>query len=178
MRRRFLRFPGFKLKALTLSYDDGVRQDKRFIKLLDEHGLKATFNINSGLFSKEYTGVEDGRMTLEEALDLYLGSSHEVAVHGYEHFSLAEVTPTCATYDVITDKKKLEELFGKVIQGMAYANGTYNDTVVDILKNAGFLYARTTIQTENFDIPEDWLRLTTTCRHANPKCNGLFTFSA
>ena len=57
MRRRFLRFPGFKLKALTLSYDDGVRQDKRFISILNKHGIKCTFNINFIVKSTKKTKI-------------------------------------------------------------------------------------------------------------------------
>ena len=49
----FLRFPEFKLKALTLSYDDGVVFDEKLISILDKYGLKCTFNINSGLFDLE-----------------------------------------------------------------------------------------------------------------------------
>ena len=36
-------------KAVTFSYDDGVTQDRRLIKIFDKYGLKATFNLNSGL---------------------------------------------------------------------------------------------------------------------------------
>ena len=169
MKRRYLRFPDFKSKALTLSYDDGVRQDKRFISILDKYGLKATFNINTGLFGQEREIVEKGRMTKEEVVELYTNSGHEVAVHGYEHLSLGEVSGPVASRDIVKDKEILESMFGTVINGMAYANGSYNDQSVQILKDNGFLYARTTIQTENFDIPEDWLRLTTTCRHKNPR---------
>lgn len=46
----FLRYPGGLTKALTFSYDDGVEQDMRLVKLLDDHGMKGTFNLNSGLF--------------------------------------------------------------------------------------------------------------------------------
>ena len=169
MKRRFLRFPDFKFKALTLSYDDGVRQDKRLVSILDKYGLKCTFNINSGLFSQEKSADEKGRMTLDEVIELFSSSNHEVAVHGYEHYPLTEVGNAVASRDIIRDKETLEGLFGAVINGMAYANGKFNDYVVDMLKQNDFLYARTTIETENFDIPNDWLRLTTTCRHRNPK---------
>lgn len=40
MRYKFLRFPGGKSKAVTLSYDDGVRQDLRFIETINKYGLK------------------------------------------------------------------------------------------------------------------------------------------
>ena len=49
----FLRFPEFKLKAITLSYDDGVIFDEKLISILDKHGLKCTFNLDSGLFGVE-----------------------------------------------------------------------------------------------------------------------------
>lgn len=39
-----------KMKCLTFSYDDGVTQDKRLVKIFNRYGLKATFNINSELF--------------------------------------------------------------------------------------------------------------------------------
>ena len=51
MNKAYIRFPGFKLKAVTLSYDDGVRQDKRLISIMQKYGLKGTFNINAGLFN-------------------------------------------------------------------------------------------------------------------------------
>ena len=51
----FIRFPEGKSKAFTLSYDDGVRQDKRFVKILNKYGLKSTFNLNSGCFEHSRT---------------------------------------------------------------------------------------------------------------------------
>ena len=45
-------FPGGKKKAFTLSYDDGITQDRRLIGILDRYRVKATFNLNSGLFGQ------------------------------------------------------------------------------------------------------------------------------
>lgn len=166
--RRMLRFPDFKSKAVTLSYDDGVAQDKRLIAIMSKYGLKGTFNINGGMFGAEPT-VDKGRMTADEALKLYTESGNEVAVHGYKHLSLAEVDSAVAINDVIEDRKTLETLFGKVIKGMAYANGSYNDEVVQILKLCGISYSRTVVSTEKFDLPTDWLKLPATCHHNNPR---------
>ena len=167
--RTFLRFPGFKIKAVTLSYDDGVRQDKRLISIMQKYGIKGTFNINAGLFASERSDVEKGRMTKEEAVELYANSGMEVAIHGYRHLSLGEVDPALATDDVIKDRKELESIFGGIIKGMAYANGSYNDNVCKILECCGVNYSRTTVTTENFKIPTNWLKLETTCHHNNPK---------
>ena len=166
---QFIRFPDFKRKAVTLSYDDGSRRDKRLISILQKHGLKATFNINSGCFSEKYEGVEKGRMTRQEALALYSSSGMEVAVHGYRHFSLASVDSNFAINDIFTDRKELESMFGRVINGMAYANGSYNEEVIDLLKKMGIEWARTADESESLDLPSDWLKWQGTCHHDNPR---------
>jgi len=163
-----MRYPGGKSKAITLSYDDGVIQDVRLMKIMDKHGLKGTFNINSGLFPKE-DAKDKGKMSRKQVLDLYTNSGHEVAVHGSMHPHYEEMYPPLVTDDVMKDRKELERMFGKIIRGMAYPFGTYNDDVVNCLKACGIAYSRTVESTEWFDIPTDWLRMPATCHHNNPK---------
>ena len=157
----FLRFPGFKRKALTLSYDDDTIHDKRFVELIDKYGLKCTFNLNSGLM-----GV-GRRMPKEDVLSLFENSHHEIALHGERHMGFLDVPKEMIVKDVVNDKKSLEEMFNRIIPGMAYAYGDYNDTAVDILDKAGVVYSRTCFQTERFDIPTDWLRWHPTIHHAH-----------
>lgn len=147
MEYTFLRFPNFKDKAVTLSYDDGVVFDEKLINIMNNYGLKGTFNINSGLFAKN-----DGerRMTKEQAVKLYKGSGHEVAIHGLNHLSLTSVSSEIGILDVIEDRKNLELIFGGIIKGMAYANGTFDDKVVEMLKMCGIKYARTCNSTGSF----------------------------
>lgn len=57
----FMRFPGGRTKSLTLSYDDGVQQDIRLVDILNKHGLKGTFNLNSGLYAPEGTVYPKGQ---------------------------------------------------------------------------------------------------------------------
>lgn len=167
---QFLRFPNWKFKAITLSYDDDVIANRKLLETLNKYGLKCTFNLNSERFAKE---SGSGWLTKDEATDLFKNAPHEVAVHGAKHLSLAEVSPEAATRDVITDRENLERQFGRIVKGMAYANGSYNDTVVNILKHCGIKYARTVIPTNNFDIPTDWLRLMPTCHHNAKNMNEL-----
>ena len=170
--RTFMRFPNGATKALTLSYDDGVEQDIKMIEILNKYGVKATFNINSGCYSEEGKVFQPGtihrRMTHARALELYKDSGHEVAVHTYSHPWLEQLPPAMAAQEVIEDRINLEADYGKLIRGMAYPYGTLNDTVVEILKNSGIVYSRTTVSTGKFDIPTDWLRLPATCHHNAP----------
>ncbi len=166
MKYAMLRFPGFKRRAVTLSFDDGVIYDERLIEIMQKNGLRGTFNINSGLFAKD---ENTRRLTKEQALKLYSGSGMEVAVHGEKHLTLTEVLPTAAITDVLNDRLKLEEMFGTIINGMAYPNGPFNDKVIEILKLCGIAYSRTTISTQNFEFPDNWLAWNPTCHYMNPK---------
>lgn len=160
----FMRFPNGKAKALTLSYDDGVIQDKRLIDVLKPYGIKATFNINSGMFADEES-FGNKRMSEKKARELYTCTDHEVAVHSLTHPFLEKLPLPIAVDEVLQDRKNLEDIFGGVIRGMAYPFGRYSDSLIEALKKIGIAYSRTTISTHDFRIPTDWLRLTATCHH-------------
>lgn len=165
----FMRFPEGKKKALTLSYDDGVEQDIRLIEIMQKHGLKGTFNLNSGLYAPEGTVYPTGtihrRMTKKQVTELYKESGMEVAVHGLTHPFLEQLPENVCLNEVIKDRENLEEQFDTIIRGMAYPFGTYSDEVVACLKHAGIAYSRTVISSGCFKIPTDWLRLEATCHH-------------
>ena len=173
MNKVYIRFPGFKLKAVTLSYDDGVRQDKRLISIMQKYGLKGTFNISAGIFSDKNEGKEKGRMSKQEALGLYIPSGMEVAIHGYRHFSLASIATNLAINDIVSDRKELENLFGRVITGMAYANGSYSEEIIELLHKVGIRWARLAGESERFDLPTNWLAWQGTCHHDNPRLMDL-----
>ena len=40
-------------KALTFSYDDGIEQDRKLVDIFNKYGMKATFNLNTGIQSNE-----------------------------------------------------------------------------------------------------------------------------
>ena len=160
MRYAFLRFPGFLDTAVTLSYDDGRPADERLVAVMNAHGLKGTFNLNS--------------FRLDDALsdrvkNLYLPTGNEIAVHGFYHLPLTNVADSAVLNDIITDRKSLESLSGRIVNGMAYANGSVNAHVTDLVRACGIVYSRTTVSTHGFSIPENWLRWNPTCHHTDPR---------
>lgn len=169
----FMRFPAGKAKALTLSYDDGTEQDIRLIQIMNQNGLKGTFNLNSGRFAPEGTvyPLEEfhRKMTVRQVKEVYTNSGHEVAVHGLTHPFLEKLPENMAMWELMKDRENLENTFQTIVRGMAYPFGTYNDTVVECLKKAGLVYGRTTVSSHSFGIPEDWLRLQATCHHDDPE---------
>ena len=169
MSMTFMRFPNGKAKALTLSYDDGVEQDEKLVAIMDAHGLKGTFNLNSGLYTKEGTTFAPGtihrRMTEDHITRLFEHSNHEVAVHTATHPFLEQLSEDRCAYEVLKDREKLESQFHRIVKGMAYPFGTYSDSVTETLKKAGICYSRTVLSTGDFRLPTDWLKLTATCHH-------------
>ncbi len=164
MEFHLLLFPNFKEKALTLSYDDGMRFDIRLVDIMKKNGLKGTFNLNSSLIER------DDRVHGAEFKDVYIANGNEVAVHGRRHLSLAGLSGERIIEEVFTDRIALEkELGDTVVTGMAYANGSYDDRAVEQIKACGIIYSRTVISTEKFNINDDWLRWKTTCHHKNPR---------
>lgn len=176
----YMRFPGGKKKALTFSYDDGVEQDIRLMKIFNKYGMKATFNLNGGhLRAEEYTysaGQIHRPMGRKLALETYggeLGKNHEIAVHSYTHPFLDRVPRDMATYEIMKDREQLEAIFGRMIRGCAYPMGTFSDMTVDVLYSCGISYARTTVSTGNFAVPTDWLRMPATCHHNDERLFSL-----
>ena len=56
-------------KILTLSFDDGITQDERFIEILNKYGIKCTFNINSSLLGMDgYLLINDKKISHQKIL--------------------------------------------------------------------------------------------------------------
>lgn len=169
----YLRYPEGKTKAVTLSYDDGVEQDERLIALMEQYGFKGTFNLSYGCTPAEDVTYEPGRvhrrMPFSWIKRVYASPVVEVAIHGNTHPHLERLQPSMVMKEVVEDRQGWEAFFGGVIRGMAYPYGTFNDEVVEVLRLAGVAYARTTVSTEKFKLPKDWLRMPATCHHRNPK---------
>ena len=173
MAQIFMRFPEGKQRALTFSYDDGVEQDRKLIKILCDNGFKVTVNINSGLYAEEGYVYPEGqihrRMSASQVKELYTRDGIEVAVHGAIHPWLTHLPVAMCTKELLSDRENLEEQFGTIVRGMAYPYGNYDDMVVNCMESVGIVYSRTVNSTHDFDLPADWMRLNPTCHHDDPQ---------
>lgn len=166
-------FPGGKTKAVTMSYDDGVTQDAKLIGIFDHYGIKGTFNINSGFIGQQDTMVRKGKVidhkhtNREKIKGLY--KNHEVAVHALTHPFLEKLPKEMVTYQVLEDRKNIEEIVGYPVRGMAYPYGTYSQNVLDALKSCNIEYSRTTKSSYGFELPEKFLEWSPTCHHTDDK---------
>lgn len=176
MGKRFdtLLFPGGKSKAFTLSYDDGVIQDRRLAKLLRDNGIKCTFNLGYGVLGSVeiaripgHPEVDVSKVAAEELPAVY--ADHEIAGHGLWHSALDTVGTPLAMYEISEDKRQLEKIAGKPLKMFAYPFGFYNDEVKTMLRLAGYQGARTVHSTHDFKLPENFLEWNPTCHHDDEK---------
>lgn len=150
-----------KSKAVTFSFDDGVTQDKRLIKILNDYGLKATFNLNSSLLGlggeleRNGAKISHNKNKPCDIKEIYAG--HEIAVHTLTHPNLTELDAETVVWQVEEDRKALGRLCGYEVRGMAYPCGGVNndDRVAEIIRTrTGVRYARTIKSTYDFK-PQD-----------------------
>ena len=160
------------MKALTFSYDDGVTQDQRLIDLFNEYGMKATFNLNSGLLGKpgslirEDVTVAHVKPRAEEVARIYRG--HEIAAHTLTHPNLTSLPDEEIVREVEQDRLALSDIAGSEVVGMAYPGGgeNYNGHVADVIRRGtGIRYARTTVSSLSFELQADLLTFRPTVYH-------------
>lgn len=154
-------------KALTFSYDDGIEQDRKLVEIFNKYGMKATFNLNTGIQTPESNfeieGVYINRMKQEGLEELYRG--HEIATHGLTHAAPTGMTKEQLDKEFLTDMSNIERIYGTYPVGMAYAYGCVDDEVVKYLKSIGIKYGRTVEASHSFEIPKEPLKLRATCHH-------------
>ena len=167
MTNNFLCFPDGKLKALTFSYDDGPKEDRRLVALFNKYNVKGTFNLNSQWLKNREDNPNDEGIRASEVKELYKG--HEVAVHGLTHPFLERLPVDKVAYEIVKDRENLEKLSDTIVRGMAYPFGTYNDNVVRVARDAGIRYSRTCHTHHSFKIDRDWLRMPSTCHQADER---------
>lgn len=171
MRSVFMRYPGGKPKAVTFSYDDGCKQDKRLAEIFDKYGMKATFNHNC-------ERMKSFNFTKEEIEEYFLSKGHEIAVHGANHRPTGNLRPIEGIRDVLECREELEKKCGRIIRGMAYPDtgitlmgnfGNYND-IKNYLTELDIAYSRTLGgDNDSFMLPQDFHAWVPTAHHTNLK---------
>ena len=169
MRTVFMRYPEGRAKAVTFSYDDGVKQDKRLAELFTQHGLKATFN---------FTAEIPGGYTKEQVKDYFLDKGHEIAVHCAHHRANGNTRAIEGIREVLDCRLFLEELCDGIVRGMAYPDTgircmgsfiTY-EQIKAYLMELDIAYARTLGKdNDGFMLPEDFHAWMPTGHHDNPQ---------
>jgi len=137
-------------RKIVITFDDGFRN-------VLEHALDP-------LRENQFTAIQfivAGRIGLQNEWDLangerpeplmdtgeireWLAAGHEIGSHSLTHPFLTRLAVAEAREEICASKKRLEDLFGKPVRDFCYPYGDWNETVRDVVSEAGYQTACTT----------------------------------
>ena len=126
-----------KTVILTTSWDDGHKDDIRLARMLKEHGLKGTFYISP----RNHEFARQDLLTSQEIKNM--SRDFEIGAHTLTHPRLPMISAAQAEEEIFDSKALLEEITGKEVKTFCYPYGYYAKEHVQLVKNAGYRYART-----------------------------------
>lgn len=131
-------------------WDDGVVDDIRLCELLRARGARATFNLNPGQHGRHrsepwrYRDRKDVvRLALDELVPVYAGFT--IANHTVSHPWPLKIEPAAWRREVIDGRSRLQDIFQQPVLGFAYPFGQHDSATAEVVKEAGHVYARTTL---------------------------------
>ena len=119
---------------ITTSWDDGNPLDLKLAELLKKYDIPATFYIPVDNTERECMNSQQIRE---------LARSFDIGGHSYHHEDLTKVYPKEAGREIVEGKKRLEDIIGKEVLSFSYPHGRFNAQLMNIVKEAGFIGART-----------------------------------
>ena len=129
---------------VTTSWDDGTKLDLKLVELLNKYGIRGTFYIPKVYLDNPLE--RDDLRTLDKV--------HEVGAHTVNHVDLTKVSSLQAKEEIEGIKAYLEDILGHKIHMFCYPCGKYNEDVKKMVKDSGFIAART-CDPGGFNLPED-----------------------
>ena len=123
-----------RLGAITTSWDDGAPQDLALADLLKKYGIAGTYYIPR-------TNRERPVLSAPQIRDL--ASEFEIGGHTIHHLRLDQVSEQVADAEIHESKKWLADVIGREIRSFCYPAGKYTRASVEMVRKAGFTFART-----------------------------------
>ncbi|MBR1758840.1 MAG: polysaccharide deacetylase family protein [Lachnospiraceae bacterium] len=187
-------------KYFTLSYDDGLEQDKQTIALMKKYGIKGTFNLNSAMFGEKsnikYFGtmgfenvdpsvvkrglIKTGpanRIPADEIRQVYEG--FELATHTAHHANMKKLSKEETEAELLRDREALSHYTDLPVVGHAFPYGSKSPSQIEVMRENGFLYGRGVRNAkgkgeDRFAFPENPLDFAPTCWHIDKNIKELF----
>lgn len=122
-------------KVVRISFDDGNISDLEIgLPMLIERGLKADFFVLTGRIGQGGSLDAAGIRALQNA-GMGIGS------HGIAHTDWSRLDDAALMDELVTSRKRLEDICGTSVQKAGIPFGAYNSRVLRALKRAGYIAA-------------------------------------
>lgn len=125
-------------KPIIFSFDDGYDNAySEAFNLLKKYGFNGTFYVITNKIGTS------GYLT-ESQIKEMSSSGMTIGDHTLSHPNLSTASPATVKKEITLSKSRLETITGTSISNFCYPSGKYNQSVIDLLKEAGFKTATTT----------------------------------
>ena len=143
------------MKSFVFAIDDGTVFDKKTVAIFNKYGIKATFNLNSGLqdFVWYKDWLEVRRLRLEENKAIYDG--HEVASHSLTHPFLTSLSDEDVYREVGEDIDNLKNIFHREIESFSFPFDGFDERTIGIIKSLGITHIILPAIDDSFRFPID-----------------------
>jgi len=136
--------------VVSLTFDDSYRPQVEGAALLEAHGLRGTFYVNSPQLHASSADSAPGAMSIADALGLQ-ARGHEIGGHTLGHLSLTELPEVERIREIMADRAQLVHL-GLAARSFAYPYGhveadsdrSLGRPVLEIARGSGYASARDT----------------------------------
>ncbi len=127
---------GFFDKKVALTFDDGYLDNYACAYATLRHlGFPGTF------FVTPETIGDKGFMTWQMVSEMARTPGVEIGSHGLFHKPLADIAGPDALRSIVESKKQIEDKIGVPVRAFSYPSGSFTETIVEYVKEAGYEYA-------------------------------------
>jgi len=139
-----------KPRQIVITFDDGHLNVLRHgVKPLAAHGFKAIQFLPVNLLGHRNEWDMANGEAPEAIMDVaqvreWLAAGHTIGSHTLDHPRLTQLPVAAAREQIVSSRKKLEDLFGVAIEHFCYPYGDWNPGVRDLVAEAGYHTACTT----------------------------------
>jgi peptidoglycan/xylan/chitin deacetylase (PgdA/CDA1 family) len=124
-----------KACVVITSWDDGSILDNELSKLLNRYQINGTFYVPQRC---------DPLDLIDENELKKLARDFEIGAHTLTHRRLDTLSPAEAKGEILGGKEYLSAILDQEIELFAYPEGKYTSETIDLVKECGFVAARTT----------------------------------
>lgn len=140
-------------KPVVITFDDGFANQMSAYEQLQKHNMKATFYvIVGGQLSQGCLGLERSRLDCgddylnwEQVKALAESDLVEIGSHTFDHPDLPTLSTAEQLHQISASKRYIEQKLGREITTFAYPYGKFNPSIAQLVQNAGYQSAVTTI---------------------------------
>ncbi|ACV63802.1 polysaccharide deacetylase [Desulfofarcimen acetoxidans DSM 771] len=151
-------------KPVIITFDDGYQDNYRYAyPILKKYNYTATIFVVAGLIGKtnefdvkKHLQPENKMMDWSEIISLD-NAGITIGSHTLTHPHLTGLSDAEARQEIMVSKKVLEAKLGREVQFFCYPYGEYNESMVRLVKEAGYRAATTTKQGLNYQNTDAYL---------------------